>query len=535
MVPPATAGTPNIGRVGKDAISNRNPTIPVSEPGSASRAPPTSAIDAASPAAVTAPRWRTSVRLAMMPSGTTRGVARRVSMSSDGTPQAYDADREASGHDNRIAWMALVFILVARLGSGLDVPRLGKTFTFALSVLFVVSALRTTRWKGLVLVALSALMSITSSLASHGAAFTKPFAGFAVVRADSQWKSGTVRTTIEIEGKRFAVVAGGEPGRRLMAAGFGQTVWVEGRRSPRPITSFDLGRHVVGSFDPAFASTQVGEASPLHRSTNRARSLLARASDHTMWSTGGLYLGLVVGDDSRQGDELISAFRDAGLSHLTAVSGQNIALVLALLQPLLKRLGATSRTLAAVFLVGWFVVVTRAEPSVVRAAATAVITLVAAWRGRSASALRVLSVVTLGLLLIDPLLVWSVGFLLSVSATWGMIVLAPRFEAMLPGPRWLCTALATTAGAQLAVIPVSLGVFGRFSLIGLITNVPAVPLAGFVMIVGLPLGLAVGCADSVSEAVLGFGLDGLWQALMLPISLAIVALREIALVASLRN
>lgn len=381
----------------------------------------------------------------------------------------------------------------------------------------------------------AALFSVSSALASHGATFDKPFAGFAEVRADSHWKSGTVRTMLEIEGKRFMVVAGGEPGRRLMTAQFGEVVWVEGRRSGRPITSFDLGRHVVGSFEPFFVSSQVGNASPLHRSTNRARSILGRASEHTMWSTAGLYLGLVVGDESRQGEELVAAFRNAGLSHLTAVSGQNIALVLALLQPLLRRLGATARLLAAVFFVGWFVVVTRAEPSVVRAAAMAVISLIAAWSGRSTNALRVLSVVTLCLLLIDPLLAWSVGFLLSISATWGMVVLAPRLEEKVPGPPWLRTALATTSGAQLAVIPVSLGVFGSFSLVGLVTNVPAVPLAGFVMVVGLPLGLAVGCVDAVMEATLGWDLVRLWQVLMLPVSVAIVALREIALVASLRN
>lgn len=456
-------------------------------------------------------------------------------MSSDGTLQAYDANREAAGHAGRIAWIALVFIVVARLGAGFNVPSLGRAIAFVLSVLGVLTALRTPRWIGFILVAGAALLSVANAQASHGEAFTKPYSGFAVVRADSQWKSGTARTTLEIEGKRFVVIAGGEPGRRLMLARFGEVVWVEGRRARRSMSSFDLGRHVVGTFEPAVVGSEIGEASPLHRSTNRARALLARASDHTMWSTAGLYLGLVVGDESRQGEEIVSAFRYAGLSHLTAVSGQNIALVLALLQPLLKRLGATARMLAAVFLVGWFVVVTRAEPSVVRAAATAVITLIAAWRGRSTSALRVLSLVTLGLVLVDPLLVWSVGFLLSVSATWGMLVLAPRFEEVLPGPQWLRTALATTAGAQLAVIPVSLGVFGRFSLIGLATNVPAVPLAGFVMVVGLPLGLAVGCLDAMAETVLGWDLNRLWQLLMLPISLAIVALREIALVASLRN
>ena len=431
--------------------------------------------------------------------------------------------------------MTLVFVVAARLGAGVHLITLGRVFAFIFSLLFVVLAMRMNVWFGVLLVLLAASISSSSALASHTVSFERSFAGLAVVQADPQWKSGTVRTTLELEGKRFSVIVGGEWGRRLMAAEFGEVLWVEGRRSPRPVSSFDLGRHVVGTFEPTRVGLRAGSASPLHRSTNRARSLLETASDHTMWSTGGLYLGLVVGDEQRQGEDLVASFRDAGLSHLTAVSGQNIALVLALLQPLLTRLGASWRTVVAIVIVGWFVVVTRAEPSVVRAAAVAVITLIATWHGRRASALRVLCVVTIGLVLLDPLLVWSVGFLLSVSATWGMVVVAPRVQAVLPGPSWLRTTLGTTAGAQLAVIPVSLGVFGRFSLVGLVTNVPAVPLAGFVMVVGLPLGLIVGCADALVEVSVGWDLGWLWRLVMLPVSLAIVALREIAEVASLRH
>lgn len=471
----------------------------------------------------------------MMPSGTTRGVARRVSMSSDGTLQAYDANPDAGGHSRRLVWMTLVLVVAARLGAGLHVPTIGRVLAFIVALLCVVTAARVPAGFALSLTAVAAIISSSNALASHIASFDRSFAGLAVVRADPQWKSGTVRTTLEIDGKRFSVVAGGESGRRLMSGEFGEVVAVEGRRSPRKVNSFDLGRHLVGTFEPTWVSPRVGSASPLHRSTNRARSLLLRASDHTTWGTGGLFLGLVVGDERRQGEDLVAAFRDAGLSHLTAVSGQNIALVLALVQPLLNRLGASWRTVLAVLLVGWFVVVTRAEPSVVRAAAVAVVTLFATWRGRRASALRVLCVVTIGLVLVDPLLVWSVGFLLSVSATWGMVVLAPRVTAAIPGPTWLSTALGMTAGAQVAVIPVSLGVFGRFSLVGLVTNVPAVPLAGFVMVVGLPLGLVVGFLDALVETSTGWDLGWLWRLLMLPVSLATVALREIAEVASLRH
>ena len=137
--------------------------------------------------------------------------------------------------------------------------------------------------------------------------------------------------------------------------------------------------------------------------------------------------------------------------------------------------------------------------------------------------------------MIDPLLAWSVGFLLSVSATWGIVAITPRLENVLRGPGWLRTAMATTAGAQLAVIPVSLAVFERVSVVGLVTNLPAVPLASFVMVVGLPVGIGVGALSALVETTTGWELLWLWRLVMLPVSVAMLALRQIAMVASLRH
>src|SRR5262249_58586162 len=110
-------------------------------------------------------------------------------------------------------------------------------------------------------------------------------------------------------------------------------------------------------------------------------------------------------------------------------------------------------------LIGWFALLTRFEPSVVRAAAMAAIAATATVLGRPASTVRLLSLAVAVMVLIDPLLVWSVGWWLSVGATGGIAVLATPLAVRLPGPRPLAQTLAITAaapggGAPVAVAPV---------------------------------------------------------------------------------
>ena len=461
-----------------------------------------------------------------------------MSMSSDGTLQAYGAKRMRRVHrDAHLLLMALMAIVVSRVGPTMvsTTPVLGRASAFVVAALIVFVAWRSHVAVGVVLISCAALLSTASALASHRAPFAAAYSGTAVVREDPQWRNGTVRTTLQVEGKRFSVVAGGLAGRRLMSVRYGEVVRVDGRRSTRELTAYDVGRHIVGRFEVFDVEVIDGRSSPIDRSTNRVRQLLLHASGYAGWSTGGLYLGLVVGDDRFQDDALVGAFRDSGLSHLTAVSGQNIALMLGLLQPLLRRVGSPLRTTIAIALVAWFVVATRAEPSVIRAATSAIVALVAASRGRHTSGLRILAVVTTVLVIVDPLLAWSVGFLLSVSATWGIVAITPRLETVLRGPSWLRTAMATTAGAQLAVMPVSFAVFERVSVVGLVTNLPAVPLASFVMVVGLPLGIGVGALSALVETFAGWEIAWVWQLAMLPVSIAMLALRQIAMVASLRH
>jgi len=96
------------------------------------------------------------------------------------------------------------------------------------------------------------------------------------------------------------------------------------------------------------------------------------------------------------------------------------------------------------------------------------------------------------LLAIDPLLILSIGFWMSSLATSGLIFVTPWLKKLLHGPQWFTEPLATTLGAQLGVMPVSLFIFSSAPAISLVTNLLAVPVAGFVMLVGMPVAFICG-------------------------------------------
>ena len=315
----------------------------------------------------------------------------------------------------------------------------------------------------------------------------------------------------------------------------GDVVWLSGERTAAPRRSYDVSRHIVGRFEVAVVGERVGAGAPIYRAANTLRDLLARAADHMPRDEAALYRGLIVGDDRDQSPEMVEAFRASGLSHLTAVSGQNVAFLLAILAPVLTRTRTWWRVAATMALLAWFVIVTRAEPSVIRAAVTAALAAVGVARGVEVSGKRMLALAVMLLLWIDPLLAWSVGFWMSVAATAGLVVVSPHLESRLRGPSWLRLALATTLSAQIAVAPIALAVFGRISVTAPATNLVAVPVAGAIMLVGLPIGVMVGVIDTVLEWGTGAPVDLLGNVAMSPVVWAVRFVWWVAVVGSLQQ
>jgi competence protein ComEC len=122
--------------------------------------------------------------------------------------------------------------------------------------------------------------------------------------------------------------------------------------------------------------------------------------------------------------------------------------------------------------------------------------------GRERSPVRILAVAVIGLLLVDPLLGWSVGFWLSVGATAGVCTLGPWLADRLRCLGIFALPLGITLGAQFGVALPSVLVFGRLPLVSIVANLLAVPVAGLVMLYGLPAGLVAGVVPGVAPVVM---------------------------------
>lgn len=311
---------------------------------------------------------------------------------------------------------------------------------------------------------------------------------------DPQPYGAATRVIVEIEGERFELWARGRAIQiRVATWRAGESVMASGqRRALKPERQSRVAwQHVIGEFRTVWVS-DVLPGSPVATASNRVRAALERAAGELPADDGALFRGLVVGDDRDQPREMIERFRASGLSHLTAVSGQNVSFVLMAAAPLLRALRPWWRWVVTLGLILWFVSLTRFEPSIVRAGAMASLSATAFVLGRERSPVRLLWLAVTGLLLIDPLLVRSVGFWLSVGATWGVAALGPRLAERLSPLRFMATPIGVTLGAQVGVVVPAVMVFGRLPLVSIPANLLAVPVAGFVMLYGLPAGLLAG-------------------------------------------
>lgn len=195
----------------------------------------------------------------------------------------------------------------------------------------------------------------------------------------------------------------------------------------------------------------------------------------------GLLPGLATGDTSALSTDLEDDMRTASLTHLTAVSGANCAVVVVAGWTVSALLGAGRRlrTAAALATLVAFVVLVTPEPSVIRAATMATVVLLARLGRRSGAAVPALLASVVVLVLADPSIAGRLGFVLSVLATAGLLLLAEplarRLESVLPRP--IALALAVPTAAQLACQPVVLLVDPSVPVYGVLANLLAEPAA----------------------------------------------------------
>lgn len=288
-------------------------------------------------------------------------------------------------------------------------------------------------------------------------------------------------------------VATGDDALRLRVLEAGDRVELAGRLGALRKTGFDdraRWRHAIGRLN----RTQVLALSPARGTValaNRLRDVVLRGTTPLAPTTRALLAGFLLGDTRGVPDDVVAAYRNSGLSHLLAVSGENVAFTLALFGPLFRRLGLGARTLAAIVIVLLFATMTRFEPSVLRASALAIVALGSSFAGRPASSIRALALAVIVLLAADPFLMHSVGFWLSCGASAGIATLSAPIRARLAFPAWLRDPLAVSLAAQAGVTPVLLMTFGTVPVVTPIANLLAAPAAEAVGVYGM-LASAVG-------------------------------------------
>jgi competence protein ComEC len=276
----------------------------------------------------------------------------------------------------------------------------------------------------------------------------------------------------------------------------GQHVDVSGRLSPPR-----RGDDVAAVLDARAAPMRIGRPPWWQREAGRVRLALRRATSGLPADARGLLPGLVDGDTATVPPDLQSDMRVTGLTHLEAVSGENVSVLLAVVVAVAGALGLRRRSrvvVCSLALLG-FVVLARPSPSVLRAAVMGAIVLVGMLTGRRSAALPALSASVLVLVTVNPFLARSVGFALSVVATAALLTLAPVWARRLSRwmPSWLATVIAVPAAAQLACTPILVLAFGQLTPYA----IPANLLAAIAVPAATVLGVVCAVVASVSVTV----------------------------------
>lgn len=339
-----------------------------------------------------------------------------------------------------------------------------------------------------------------------------------VVPASGNDASGTLGTRQILRGA--VVMSGGRPMELPV------TLFADGRRAPA-IGGVLRARVVLRATAPADPAAAIGSViggmatvrppPPAQLVATSLRDGLLARTARLPGDGGALLPGLAVGDTTRVGPDLRQAMQDASLTHLTAVSGANCAVVTVAVFALaaLLRLPRTLRVVLAGAALAGFVVLVTPQPSVVRAAAMAAVALACMLRGGRAAGVPALAVAVLVLLVLDPWFGWSAGFVLSVAATAGLLLLAPPLADRLARflPRRLALVAAVPIAAQAACQPVLVLLQPGIPVFGVVANLLAEPAAPLVTVLGLvacllgpvapPLAVAAGALAWVPAAWIG--------------------------------
>ena len=215
-------------------------------------------------------------------------------------------------------------------------------------------------------------------------------------------------------------------------------------------------------------------------------------------------LGILLGVKSSMPDYLLQIFKVIGVTHIIAVSGYNITILAKLAEKTLGKIGRKYIFWGVISMILFFVIITGAQASIVRAGIMGGLLVFAGFVGRKSSPLNVLVLAGAVMIFLNPLILENdIGFQLSFLATLGLVYISPIFEkSFAKAPGIISENLSATLAAQVFTMPIIISNFGLLSLISPVANIlilPFVPISmffgfasGLLGMIFLPLGKLVG-------------------------------------------
>lgn len=196
---------------------------------------------------------------------------------------------------------------------------------------------------------------------------------------------------------------------------------------------------------------------------------------------------ILIGKSSSLEDEVKEFYQDAGIIHILVVSGAHIVLIIEVLKVLLSRLKISKQyyNFLLIFLIVFYIYITGSGESILRAGVVSIIALIASILGRQNDNITTIFLSAFILALINPMIIYSVGFQLSFAGALGIIILSPKIKNILNVlPKWIGEALSVTLAAQLFVLPITAYHFNSINLTGVISSLVVMPLINLIMPLG---------------------------------------------------
>lgn len=239
------------------------------------------------------------------------------------------------------------------------------------------------------------------------------------------------------------------------------------------------------------------------------RHIAASIKDALPEREQGLMMGVVIGETKDIQPDVIADFKTTGLSHILAVSGLNVSILIAALGYVLRwltiKMRSPGRIIAfalSVAAVVFYMFITKLQPSVLRAGIMGVAALTAILASRPARPFSAIAVAALGILAVDPAALFNIGFQLSFAATLGIMAVANNLETTITSiPGGIAAAVALTGAAQLGVAPLLVLYFGRLSLVSILANVVVGPAITPATILGIVMAAAGAISVALAKAI----------------------------------